>query len=178
VIKRILPLINFAGGTMTSTNEDVTVLAMAPLGDDLLLVMRHLPDRETIELGWWSREEGGAVMPGRAGLELAAEAIEVEALAGLCQRLTDARWDVAGNGETLAETAPLADGVQIAVMRSEDGIVLIRRPDGGDLALPSRAAFDLLGGMLPVARQKLETFGFGMIQQEEPGSAAATVEHR
>ncbi len=159
---------------MTSTNEDVTVLATAPLGDDRLLVMRHLPDRETIELGWWSREEGGAVMPGPAGLELAAETIEVEALARLCQRLTDARWDVAGNGET----APLVDGAQIAAMRSEDGILLIRRPDGGDMALPSRAMFDLLGGMLPVARQKLETFGFGMVQQEESASVAATVEHR
>jgi hypothetical protein len=32
--------------------------------------------------------------------------------------------------------------------------------------------------MLSVARQKLEAFGFGMVQQEEPASAAATVELR
>ena len=34
---------------MASTNEDVTVLATAPLGDDRLLILRHLPDRGTVE---------------------------------------------------------------------------------------------------------------------------------
>ena len=163
---------------MASTNEDVTVLATAPLDDDRLLVVRHLPNRETVEVGWWSREAGGAVMPGPAVLELAAEALEVEALARLCQQLADTGWTAGGDGETLAETAPLADGAQLAAMRSKDGITLVRRPDGGKLTLPSRAAFDLLCGMLPAARQKLETLGFGMVQQEEPTSAATTDKHR
>ena len=114
---------------MASTNKDMTVLATAPFDDDRLLVMRHLPDRETIEVGWWRREEGGAVMPGPSVLELAAEAVELEALAGLCQQLSDARWDVAGDGETLAETDPVADGAQIAAVRSGNGLLLVRRPE-------------------------------------------------
>lgn len=163
---------------MASTNEDMTVLATATLDDDRLLVMRHLPDRETIEVGWWSREAGGAVMPDPVVLELAAEAFEVEALAGLCQQLTDAAWTADGDGETLAQSASLVDGAQLAAMRAKDGIMLVRRPDGGSLTLPSQNALDLLCRMLPDARQKLEALGFGMVQQEEPASAATVVEHR
>ena len=40
---------------MASTNEDVVVLATAPMDDgQQLLVLRHLPDRGTIEVGWWA----------------------------------------------------------------------------------------------------------------------------
>src|SRR3954467_14936140 len=81
---------------MASTNEDMIVLATAPLGDDRrLLVVRHLPDRGTVEIGWWDREERGVVAPGPSVLELAAEAVEVAAVGQLCNRLQAAAagWD-------------------------------------------------------------------------------------
>ena len=73
---------------MASTNEDVVVLATAPLADGRrLLVVRQLPDRGTVEIGWWDREESGAVAPGPSVLELAAEAVEVSAVMKLCEGL-------------------------------------------------------------------------------------------
>ena len=99
---------------MASTNEDVVVLATTPLDDGRrqLLVMRHLPDRGTVEIGWWEREEGGgAVVPGPSVLELAAEAVEVGAAARLCERLASAGWDDAAvDGQVVAATPPSADG--------------------------------------------------------------------
>src|SRR3954471_23303050 len=91
---------------MASTNEDVVVLAIAPLDDRRrLLVVRHLPDRGTVEIGWWDREESGALAPGLSMLELAAEAVEVTAVAQLCEwLLADAGWDTTGEGEVLATT--------------------------------------------------------------------------
>src|SRR3954471_3074951 len=99
---------------MASTNEDVVVLATAPLDDGRqLLVVRHLPDRGTVEIGWWDREDGGAVAPGPSVLELAAEAVEVHAVVQLCKwLLAGAGWDTAGEGEALAETPPFVDGAQ------------------------------------------------------------------
>src|SRR5690349_10736795 len=61
------------GGTMASTNEDAVALATARLDDGRLLMMRHLPDRGTIEIGWWRRDEGGVVAQEPPSLELAAE---------------------------------------------------------------------------------------------------------
>ena len=75
---------------MASTNEDVVVLATAPFGADQLLITRHLPDRGTIEIGWWEREESGSIVPGPAVLELAAEAVELGAVARLCEELAGA----------------------------------------------------------------------------------------
>ena len=49
---------------MASTNEDVVVLATAPMDEgQQLLVLRHLPDRGTIEVGWWVRESGADAPP-------------------------------------------------------------------------------------------------------------------
>src|SRR3954470_8464565 len=126
---------------MASTNEDVAVLAIAPLGDGRrLLVVRHLPDRGTVEIGWWNREESGAVAPGPSVLELAAEAVEVTAVAQLCEwLLADAGWDATAEGEVLATTPPLTDGAQVAGVRSENGVQLVRHPEGGSLILPTRA---------------------------------------
>src|SRR4051812_34220249 len=161
---------------MASTNEDVIVLAIAPLDDRRqLLVMRHLPDRGTVEVGWWDREESGAVAPGLSVLELAAEAVEVTAVAQLCERLqADAGWDATGEGEVLATTPPLADGAQVAGVRSTSGVQLVRHPEGGSLILPSRAALGLLNGVFPAALQKLEALGYGLVQQGDqafPGAA-------
>ena len=103
---------------MASTNEDVAVLATAPLGDDLLLVVRHLPNRGTVEFGWWAREEGGAIGPGPVVLELTAEAAEIDATVRLCEQLAAAGWDFHKDRATLAETACLIDGAQIAAIRS------------------------------------------------------------
>src|SRR3954468_1462008 len=147
---------------MASTNEDAVLLATRPSDDARLLIMRHLPDRGTIEIGWWARDENGAVVQGPPVLELAAEA---GAVARLCEWLVGAGWDAAGEGEAIAETAPSADGAQVVAVRSGSGLMLVRRPEGGELVLPSRAALDLITGAFPAALQKLEALGFGLVQQ-------------
>src|SRR5687767_12468760 len=70
-------------GAMAGTNEDVVVLATARRDDGQFLVVRHLPDRKTVELGWWGPDKNGAVAPGPSVLKLAAEAVEVDAVARL-----------------------------------------------------------------------------------------------
>lgn len=154
---------------MASTNEDVVVLATAPMDDrQQLLVLRHLPDRGTIEVGWWARE-GGAVAPPLAVLELAAEAVEIDAVMRLCASLlANSRWEEAGEGEAVAETAPDADGAQIVAVRSQAGLTLVRRPEGGELVLSSRSALGLLVEIFPAARLKLAELGFGLVQQGDP----------
>jgi len=159
---------------MTSTNEDVVVLATAPSDDGKqLLVLRHLPDRGTIEIGWWARESG-AIVPPPSVLELAAEAVEVDAVMRLCTRLlADADWEAASEGRTLAETSPDADGTWIAAVRSKAGLTLVRYPEGGGFVLPSRTALGVLVGIFSAARLKLSEFGFGLVQQGDPACGAA-----
>ena len=54
-----------------------------------------IEDLRTVELGWWE-ESGGAVTPGASVLELAAEAVELGAVARLCEQLrTGVRQEVA-----------------------------------------------------------------------------------
>ena len=107
---------------MARTNEDVVVLATARLDDGRLLVVRHLPDRGTVELGWWVRDENGTVAPGPSVLELAAEAVEVDAVARLCTGLADEGWATAEEGRTVAATPPAADGAQVVAVRAGDGL--------------------------------------------------------
>ena len=162
---------------MASINEDVVVLATAPLGNGRLLIMRHLPDRGTVEIGWWNREESGSIAPGPTVLELAAEAVELGAVARLCEELAGTRWDTAGEGEKLAETSLVADGARVMAVHSGNGIMLVRYPDGGNLVLPSPAALNLLIGLFPIALQQLTTLGFGLIQQEDQASLEAADDH-
>jgi hypothetical protein len=62
---------------MASTNEDMVVLATAPLDDGRqLLVMRHLPDRGTVEIGWWGREESGPPAYGSSRHRSAGKALQ------------------------------------------------------------------------------------------------------
>lgn len=145
---------------MASTNEDVVVLATAHAEDGRqLLVLRHLPDRGTIEIGWWVRESG-AVAPPAAVLELAAEAVEIDAVMRLCESLLAASSsEEAGGGGTIAETAPDADGARIVAVPSGLGLRLARQPDGGELVLGSRSALGLLVGVFPAARLKLAELG-------------------
>ncbi len=150
---------------MASTNEDVVVLATARLDDGRFLVVRHLPDRGTVELGWWVWDENGTITPGSSVLELAAEAVEVDAVARLCTGLADAGWATAEEGRTVAATPPTADGAAVVAVRTGSGLRLVRRPEGGALALPSPAALALLAATFPAARQKLEALGFGLMQQ-------------
>jgi hypothetical protein len=150
---------------MASTNEDVVVLATAWLDDGPLLVVRHLPDRGTVELGWWVWDENGTITPGSSVLELAAEAVEVDAVARLCAGLADAGWATAEEGQTVAATPPTANGAQVVAVRAGSGLRLVRQPEGGALALPSQAALDLLAATFPAARQKLAALGFGLVQQ-------------
>ena len=150
---------------MASTNEDVVVLATARLDDGRLLVVRHLPDRGTVELDWWVRDENGAMAPGPSVLELAAEAVEVDAVARLCTGLAGAGWPIAEEGRAVAATPPAADGAKVVAVRAGTGLRLVRQPEGGDLALPSPSALALLAATFPAARQKLEALGFGLVQQ-------------
>jgi hypothetical protein len=161
-------------GAMTSTNEDVVVLATAPSDDGKqLLVVRHLPDRGTIEIGWWARESG-AIAPPPSVLELAAEAVEIDAVMRLCATLfTEVTWETAGDGRTLAETPPDADGARIAAVRSKAGVTLVRDPEGGELVLSSHAALGLLVRIFPAARLKLTELGFGLVQQGDPACGPA-----
>lgn len=152
---------------MASTNEDAVVLATSRLGDGQLLIMRHLPDRGTVEIGWWVRDEDGAPVQRPPVLELVAEAVEVRAVVRLCERLAGARWDAVAEGGAIAGTPPMADGARVVAVRSGDGLTLLRRPEGGDLALPSRATLDLLVEAFLGALRKLNAFGFGQIQQGE-----------
>jgi hypothetical protein len=147
---------------MASTNEDVVVLATARRDDGRLLVVRHLPDRGTVELGWWVPDENGTVVPAPSVLELAAE---VDAVARLGAELAEAGWATAEAGRTVAAMPPAADGAQVVAVRIEDCVRLVRQPEGGELALPSQAALDLLVATFPAARRKLEALGFGLVQQ-------------
>jgi hypothetical protein len=150
---------------MARTNEDVVVLATARLDDSRLLVVRHLPDRGTVEIGWWAPDENGAMAPGRSVLELAAEAVEVDAVARLCTGLAGAGWATAMEGQTVAATPPAADGAEVVAVRAGDGLRRVRPPERGDLALPFQAALAPLAATFPAARRKLEALGFGLVQQ-------------
>ena len=84
----------------------MAVLATARHEDGRLLVVRHLPDRGTVAVGWWGPDENGAVAPGPSGLELVAEAVGVDAVARLGPGLAAAGWAPAEEGRTVAVTRP------------------------------------------------------------------------
>ncbi len=150
---------------MASTNEDAVVLATARL-DERLLMMRHLPDRGTIELAWWRQDDAAGTTEHPRALEIVAEAVEVRALASLCKRVLDAAWDTIGDRAVIA-VEPLADGAELVALRAGDAVQLARRPERDDQILLSRAALrHLVAEMLPAATRKLETLGFGMPQQQ------------
>jgi hypothetical protein len=151
---------------MASTNEDVVVLATARFADGRLLIMRHLPDRGSVELVWWRRDEAGTTEQLQA-LELAAEAVEVAAFARLCEQALDTERGEIADGEEIAAAGPFADGARLAALRSGDEVMLVRSPERDNLILLSRAALGELVAKLPAAMQKLTTLGFGLPQQEE-----------
>ena len=70
--------------------------------------------------------------------------------------------------ERLAETPVFTDGACVAAVRSGNGVMLVRHPEGGSLVLPSSAALGLLIGLFPIVLQQLGTLGFGLIQQKDP----------
>lgn len=151
---------------MASTNEDVVVLAKARQEDGRILTLRHLPDRGTIELGFWG-DDAGAIVPQGPVFEVAAEAAEVEALADLCARAARA-----GGADEALSSGTLPDGARLAARRSADGgVTLAREPDdgGGAITLPPAALEALVGELLPAARPKLDHLGFGLVQQGENG---------
>lgn len=156
---------------MASTNEDAVVLATAPFGEGGVLVVRHLPDRGTVEIGRWIRDEGGTVTQEAPVLELAAEAVEVDAVARLGQRLARTGWDAAEEGQILAETPAFVDDARIIALRGGAGIRLVRHPEGGELVLPSRAAFDRFTAAFAAALPRLADLGFGLMQQGDPASS-------
>src|SRR4051794_28466837 len=150
---------------MASTNEDAVVLATARFEDGRLLAVRHLPDRGTVEVGWWGRDEAGAVAQLPPVLELAAEAAEVEAFARLCERAAATGWDTVGDGGEIAAAGPFADGARLVVMRAGDEVAVARRPEADDLVRVPRAMLDRLATeTLPAALGKLVALGFGLPQ--------------
>jgi hypothetical protein len=144
---------------MASTNEDVVVLASARQDDGRVLLMRHLPDRGTIELGWW-QQEAGAVVAQLPVLELSAEAQDLAALEHVC------RQAAAGQGDSeIVASGPLSDGAELAALGSGEEVVLVRRPDLEDRIILSRPLLQtVLTAMLPAAREKLARLGFGLPQ--------------
>lgn len=153
---------------MATTNEDVLVLATGRLGaDGPLLVMRHLPDRGTIEIGWWGLRDGAPAAEPPV-LEFPAEVAVLDAFKLLCGRVATAGWDAAGEGAEVAATEPSAEGARIVATRSGDGVALVRQPGGrDDRVVLKRGALDLLvAEMLPEAARKLAAQGFGLPQQE------------
>ena len=149
---------------MATTNEDAAVLATVRSDDGRLLVVRHLPDRGTVEIAWWQKDETGAVEQLQA-LELAAEEIEVNAFAGLCNALLRIQWHATDKGKEVAAAGPLPDGTEIKAVSSAEGWVLVRQPDPASRLELSPSSLGLLVSKLPEARQTLETLGFGLPQQ-------------
>jgi hypothetical protein len=153
---------------MASTNEDAAVLAAARSDDGRLLVERHLPDRGSIEIGWWRLDDGGGVAQAPPVLELAAEAGELEAFARLCERAVAIRWDGVGNGEEIAAAGPFTGGTGLVVKRSGSEVAFLRPPERDNLVSVPRAMLEgLVARVLPAARQRLVALGFGLPQQEE-----------
>jgi hypothetical protein len=151
---------------MASTNEDVTVLATVGLDDGRLLVLRLLPDRGTIELGWWTRDEAGVTAQPPV-LEIAAEATELSALVSLCEQARATGRDRLRDGGPMA-TMRLSDGSELAAISAGDQVTLVRRPERDDRIELSAEALDrLVTDMLPAANTKLATLGFGMVQQQK-----------
>jgi|SRR4051794_36323073 len=149
---------------MASTNEDAVVLATARSDDGRLLIVRHLPDRGTVEIAWWRQDQAGAVEQLQA-LELAAEEVEVNAFAALCDTLVRAEWRATDKGKEVAAAGPFLDGAELKAICSDDGWAIVRQPDGESRLELSRASIRLLVAKLPEAKQTLERLGFGLPQQ-------------
>jgi hypothetical protein len=62
-------------------------------------------------------------------------------------------------------TPSAADGAKVLAVRAGSSLRLVRHPKGGELALPSQVALELLAGAFLVARQKLVALGFDLVQQ-------------
>jgi hypothetical protein len=148
---------------MASTNEDAVVLASIR-HDGRLLILRHLPDRGTVELGWWIRDEAGS--PAQAGaMELAAEAIEVDAFFALCREAQARLQGEPADGAVLAGSGRLADGAELVARRMAGAVQLERAGEEvSRIELPADV-LDRLVEQLPAARGKLDLLGFGLPQQ-------------
>src|SRR3954447_17194052 len=128
-----------------------------------------------VEIGWWRRDEGGAVAQVPPSLELAAEAAEVEAFTRLCEAAGAARgergaggegWGRVADGGEIAAAGPFADGARLVALRSGDEVAFTRPPEGDDLVLVPRTALErLVAETLPAAARKLAALGFGLPQQ-------------
>jgi hypothetical protein len=162
--RRAVPVIGMRRGAMASTNEDAAVLATARSDDGRLLIMRHLPDRGTIEIAWWQQDKTGAVEQLQA-LELAAEEVEVDAFARLCDSLVDAERRPPDERREAAAAVPLSDGAELKAVSSGESWILVRQPDPGSRLELSPTSLRLLVAELPKARRTLETLGFGLPQQ-------------
>jgi hypothetical protein len=126
-------------------------------------MLRHLPDRGTIELGWWSDDPADTADQPDA-FEIAAEAVEFDAFERLLQQAMAASPGTIG---PIAEVR-LVDGAVLLATASNDDIKLSRQPERDDfIVIPCAAIETIATTMLPAARNKLEKLGFGLVQQAE-----------
>ena len=152
---------------MATTNEDVTVLTSSRDAGGRMLMVRHLPDRGTIELGWWTIEDGAPVSKPPV-LEIAAERVEFQALRSLIYGLIDIDLSGRGPGEQLAATQAGADGSRLVASVGEAGVRLQRQPDLGDaVELPAAFLRTLSAEILPRAAERLDELGFGLAQHRQ-----------
>ena len=152
---------------MASTNEDVTILASGRDAGGRMLMVRHLPDRGTIELGWWSIEDGAPV-PKPPVLEIAAERVEFQALRSLIDGLADSDIAGRGPGEELAATPAVEGGARLVASVGQGGVRLQRQPDLGDaVELPVEFLQNLSQELLPRAAERLDELGFGLAQHQQ-----------
>ena len=61
------------------------------------------------------------------------------------------RQFTAEEGQMVAATEPAADGAQILAVCADDGLRLVRQPEGGNLTLPFPATLALLAATFPAA---------------------------
>ena len=152
---------------MASTNEDVVVLATAPFGADQLLITRHLPDRGRSRSAGGSGRRAARSSPGPQYSSLRLKRSSSAPL-----RVYARSWlapDGMQPARARASPSPVfTDGAHVAAVRSGNGVMLVRHPEGGSLILASPAALGLLIGLFPIVLQQLGTLGFGLIQQKDP----------
>ena len=150
---------------MATTNEDAVALATARFADGRVLILRHLPDRGTIEIGWWRRDERDSLVQVPPMLELAAEAAELQAFAGLAERVAAAEWAAVAEGAEIAAAGPFSDGVRLAALRTGDGTAFVRQPETDLLVLLPRPALErMVEELLPAAFAKRARLGFGRVK--------------
>jgi hypothetical protein len=154
---------------MTTTSEDVAVLASLRLDDGRLLVARDLVEQATLQIALW-REVAGGLEPESPMLELAADVREIEALRELCAQAAGAAWDRAPEGGQIAATPPLGDGARLVALRDGEAVAIVRQPDPQNrIRLPRSALAPFGATLLAAIAARLEALGLASPAQPAAG---------